>query len=120
MRGLPSNFQLVNGKFKLTDGTEKCRDNIWFFCVFDKFRVYTSDFGGNFSSLVQKPITYLVLNKTLIVGALRKKMAKYIPNIKVNQIDIGYTSTDRKEYSMMIDYSYKEDTGVQVSDVTFV
>ena len=120
MKGLPSDFQIVNGKFRLTEGAEKCRDNIWFFCVFDKFRVYTSDFGSSFISLVQKPISYILLNKTLIIGALKKKMTKYVPNVKVNQVDIGYLSSNRKEYSLMIDYSFKETDGTQVSDVTFV
>lgn len=120
MKGLPTDFQIVNGKFRLTEGTEKCRDNIWFFCVFDKFRVYTSEFGGNFVSLVQKPVSFLVLNKTLIVGSLMRKLEKYIPEARVDKIDIGYMSSNRKEYTLMIGYSLKENDGTQVSDVTFI
>lgn len=120
MKGLMSRFQLVDGAFKLTDGAEKSRDNIWFFCVFDKFRVYTSDYGGSFLSLMQKPISYLVLNRTLIVSSLKKKIAKYVSGVKVEDIDIGYTSMDRKNYHMKITYSSKNTDGKIITDVTFI
>lgn len=120
MRGLPTDIILQKGKFVLTEGKSKARNNIWFFCIFDKFRVYTSDFGGNFISLTQKPVSYLILNKTLIIGALKKKMKKYLPGIKIDDIDIGYMGNNRKEYSMKIGYSVKLENNVEIQDVTFV
>lgn len=120
MKGLSCRFQIKNGKFTLTDGIEKSRDNIWFYCIFDKFRVYTSDFGANFVSLVQKPIAYIVTNKTIILGSLKKGIQKYTPNVKVKNIDIGYTSNDRRNYSMMIEYDSVQEDKTKVQDVTFV
>ena len=120
MKGLTTNIKLHEGKFQLVGGKEKARDNIRFFCIFDKFRVYTSDFGGNFVSLAQKPVSYLILNKTLIIGSLKKKMKKFLPNINVDEIDIGYMSNNRKEYSMQIGYSVKLENNVEIQDVTFV
>ncbi len=120
MKGLSCRFQIKNGKFTLTDGIEKSRDNIWFYCIFDKFRVYTSDFGANFVSLVQKPIAYIVTNKTIILGSLKKGIQRYIPNVRVKNIDIGYTSNARRNYSMMIEYDSVQEDKTKVHDVTFV
>ena len=120
MKGLPSRFNLKNGRFALVDGVEKSRDSIWFYCIFDKFRIYCSDFGAYFVTLVQKPIAYLVMNKTIILGTLTKGIQKYVPNVTVNNIDIGYVSQNRKEYSMLIDYNSVQENKTEVKDVTFV
>lgn len=120
MKGLPSRFYLKNGRFVLTEGVEKSRDNIWFYCIYDKFRIYCSDFGANFVSLVQKPVAYLVMNKTLILGNLQKGIQKYVPNVKVNNIDIGYASKDRKEFVVKIDYNSVQENKTTINDVTFV
>ena len=120
MKGLQSRFMLNKGKFVLTEGIQKSRDSIWFYCIFDKFRIYTSDFGANFVSLVQKPIAYLVMNKTLILGSLQKGIEKYVPNVSVDNIDIGYTSTDKKTYSVMIEYNSVQEDKTEITDVTFV
>ena len=120
MKGLPCRFYLLNGKFVLTEGIEKTRDNIWFYCIYDRFRIYTSDFGANFVFLVQKPVAYLIDNKTIILGSLKKGIQKYVPNVTVRNIDIGYTSTDRRNYSMMIEYSSVQENKLEIHDVTFV
>lgn len=120
MRGLPCRFNLKDGRFVLIEGIEKSRDSIWFYCIFDKFRVYTSDFGANFVSLVQKPIAYLITNRTIILGSLKKGIQKYVPNVTVRNIDIGYTSKDRRNYSMMIEYNSVQENKTDVQDVTFV
>lgn len=120
MKGLPSRFYLREGKFVLTEGVEKSRDSIWFYCVFDKFRVYASDFGANLVSLVQKPVAYLLMNKTIILGTLQQGIQKYVPNVSVEDIDIGYTSTDRGSYSLKIEYNSIGEGSINVKDVTFV
>ena len=120
MKGLPSRFYLQNGKFKLVDGVEKSRDNIWFYCIFDKFRVYSSDFGADFVSLVQKPISSIVLNKTLILGKLKRGIQKYVPNVSVKAIDIGRLPNERRSYTMLIEYTSKQENNVETQDVTFV
>lgn len=120
MKGLPSRFYLRDGKFVLTNGVEKSRDNIWFYCIFDKFRAYFSDFGANFISLIQKPTSYIIGNKTILLGSLKKGMQKYVPNVKINSIDIGYIGNDRKNYSVKIEYSVTEENKTETQDVTFV
>ena len=120
MKGLSCRFLIEDGKFQLTDGVDKSRDNIWFYCIFDKFRIYTSDFGANFQALIQKSIAYLIMNKTVILGALKKGIQKYVPNVTVNNIDIGYLNNDRKNYSMLIEYNSVQDDKTTVQDVTFV
>ena len=120
MKGLPSRFLIRNGKFVLSEGVEKSRDSIWFYCIFDKFRVYSSDFGADFVSLVQKPIGYLIMNKTVILGSLKRGIQKYVPNVKVRNIDIGYVSKERKNCTMMIEYNSIQENKTEVHDVTFV
>ena len=104
----------------MTDGVEKSRDNIWFYCVFDKFRAYTSDFGANFVSLVQKPTSYIIMNRTLILGALKKGIHKFVPNVRVKNVDVGYTSKDRTSYSVMVEYETIQEDKTKLQDVTFV
>lgn len=120
MKGLSCRFQLQNGAFQLTEGKSKAQDNIWFYCTFDKFRVYCSDFGGNFVSLVQKPMSYLLLNKTLILRRLQTGIEKYCGNVKVEGIDIGYMASNPRDYRMQINYSAKQDDNTVSKDVTFV
>lgn len=120
MKGLPCRFQLIGGKFRLAEGIEKSRDDIWFYCIFDKFRIYTSDYGADFLSLVQKPIAALIMNKTLILGGLKKGIQKYVPNVSVKSIDIGYTSTSRRDFSMMVEYTSVSETKNEIQDVTFI
>lgn len=120
MKGLSCRFQLKNGAFQLTGGADKARDNVWFYCIYDKFRVYCSDFGGNFVSLVQKPVSYLQLNKTLILRKLQVGIEQYCGDVKVGGIDIGYFASSRKDYRMQINYSYKEEDNTISQDVTFV
>lgn len=120
MKGLPCRFYIKNGKFALTEGVEKSRDSIWFYCIFDKFRVYTSDFGANFVSLAQKPVTYLFENRTIILSTLRRGIQKYVPNVDVKDIDLGYMSTNRRDYSLMIEYSSVQEDKTEIQDVTFV
>lgn len=119
-KGLPSRFYLKKGRFVLTEGVEKSRDNIWFYCIFDKFRIYVSDFGANFVSLVQKPVAYLIMNETIILGSLKKGIQKYVPNVKVKDIDVGYMSKDRKNYTMMIEYNSVQENKTEIQDVIFV
>ena len=120
MKGLNCNFQLNNGRFVLNEGVEKSRDAIWFYGIFDKFRVYTSDFGANFVSLVQKPISTLILTKTLIIGKLKNEIQTFVPSVRVKNIDIGYFANKRDEVKMLIEYSSVQENKTEIEDVTFV
>lgn len=120
MKGLTCRFLIKDGKFQLSNGINKSRDNIWFYCVFDKVRVYTSDFGANFQILIQRPIAYLIMNRTIILSTLKKGIQKYVPNVDVTNIDIGYLDNNRKNYSVLIEYNSVQDDKTIIQDVTFV
>lgn len=120
MKGLTCRFQLHKGRFHLTEGTIKAKDALWFYCTFDKFRVYLSDYGADFLSLIQKPLTTLQLNRTLILGKLHKGVEKYVPDIEVKGIDIGYDVSDRTEYHLLISYEAILPDNTKISDVTFI
>ena len=120
MKGLSCRFALKNGAFQLTEGASKAQDNIWFYCIFDKFRVYYSDFGGNFVSLVQKPASYLVLNRTLILRKLKVGIEKYVGNVTVEGLDIIYHVSDPRDYHLQIDYSTVNEDNTVSQNVTFV
>jgi hypothetical protein len=60
------------------------------------------------------------MNRTLLLGSLQKGIQKYVPDVSINALDIGYVSNDRKNYSLMVEYnSVQEDKSV-IQDVTFV
>lgn len=120
MKGLTCRFQLHKGKFQLTEGNIKVKDSLWFYCTFDKFRVYLSDYGADFLSLVQKPLTSLQLNRTLILGKLQKGVEKYVPDVKVRGIDIGYDVSDRTSYHLLIDYEAIVEENTKINDVMFI
>ena len=120
MKGLNTDFKLEKGKFILTEGVERSRDAIWFYCIFDKFRVYVSDFGANIGYLLQRPISMLILNKTIIFGNLKSGIQKFIPNVAVTNLDIG-KGDSRKDLILKIEYKargYRNDENFY--DVTFV
>lgn len=119
-RGLLSRFNLKNGRFELTEGSEKASDDIWFYCIFNKNRIYLSDFGANFVTLTQKPADYLISNRTILLGSLKKGIQKYVNNVTVDSIDIGYTSTNRRDYSMLIEYTAIQEDTTKVKGVMFV
>ena len=119
-RGLTTEFNLDDGKFLLSDGVEKARDGIKFYTIFDKFRVYVSDFKSNFVSLLQKPASYIQANSTILLGVYRKGLEKYVPNVKVRSIDVGYLVNDRKTHVIKVEYSVKEADKTETQDVIFV
>ena len=119
-KGLKTSFSLTEGKFLLSTGVEKARDAIRFYTLFNKFRVYVSDFGANFVSLLQKPASYIQANSTILLGVYRKGVEKYVPNVKVNTIDVGYLEGDRKTHVIKVEYSIKEEDKTETHDVTFV
>lgn len=117
--GLPSRFTTEKGKFLLTSGTLKARDAVWFYCIFDKFRIYTSEYGAGFYSLLQRSASFLIANRTLLLGNLRRGISRYVPYVTVQNIDIGYLE-GRTSYSLMIEYTSPDETKTKVQDVTFI
>lgn len=121
MIGLPCRFAIVKGKFQLSGGSQKVADDIWFYAIYDRFRAYTSDYGANFVQLVQKPVSSLLRNKTIILGTLQKGIEKYVPQATIRSIDVGYLASNRQEYILQVRYSAKTNEPKTVTeDVVFV
>jgi hypothetical protein len=53
------------------------------------------------------------------LGKLQKGIARYVPGVTVQDLDIGYLGESRKDFVVKINYSYQEE-GTSVQDVTFV
>ena len=108
MKGLATNFNLHKGRFVLLEGVEKVRDDVNFYCRFNKRRTYLSDYGKNsltlLHSLEQKPVSYLQKNSTLLLGMLKKELHKYVPGVKVRNIDVGYFPENRRHFMIEIEY----------------
>ena len=119
-KGLSTKIDLEKGRFLLTEGAEKTRDAIRFYTIFDKFRVYVSDFGSNFVSLLQKPASYIQANSTILLGVYRRGIEKYVPSAQVNSIDVGYLEKDRKTHVIKVDYSVKMEDKTEIQDVIFI
>lgn len=120
MKGLSTQFNLDKGSFLLSEGIEKTRDDIKFCTKFDKFRVYASDFGSVFVSLLQKPASYVQANSTILLGVYKKIIDKYVPGVKVTSIDVGFLVTDRKTHVIKVEYSAEEEDKTVSNDVIFV
>lgn len=121
MTGLNCNFNLDGGKFLLSSGKEKARDAIWFYCVFDKYRVYDSAFRSNFILLLQKPVSTIIMNRTIILGLLRKGIEKYVPSVEVKKIDLGTLPNDRKSLVALLEYNTIDTDNLKNSpDVIFI
>ena len=124
MKGLNTDFSLQDGRFLLSSGIEKTRDEVNFYCNFDKRRLYLSEYGKNsvtlLASLMQKPISYIQMNSTLILGTLQKELQKYVPNMDVKDIDLGYFPENRKQYFVKIEYTSTQEDNSKIDDVIFV
>jgi hypothetical protein len=72
------------------------------------FRVYFQDFVPDVLWLLQKPVSMLNIYRTIILGGLVTIFQKYLVNLQVQNIGIGYSYTDRKTYSLDITYKYNK------------
>lgn len=120
MKGLTCDFTLEKGKFHMFSGSEKTRSSIWFLINFDKIYPYDTSFSASLLSLLQKPVSYMLTNRTLILNNIQRKVEKYVPSVKVNRIDIGYSNNDRTKYVVQVGYTSKGEDNTTIQDVTFV
>ena len=113
--GLNTNFSLSNGAVTLTSGPDRAADRVWMLANFDGFRIYATDYNPGFVRLQQKNASYLIQYRTLILQTLSNLLAKYVTEITVTSLDIIYTVKNRREYGILIAYTYlAESTGISV------
>lgn len=120
MTGLNSNIILTNGRFTLSKGPDRARDALWFYSIFDRMRVYYSDYGASFVSLLQKPSSVLVANRTILLGILRSGIIKYVPNVTIKNIDMGYLYNNRKQLNLLLEYDVVGEKTTTESEVIFI
>ena len=118
MKGLSVRFNIVDGKFALTSGVDKAKDNIWFYSIFNRVRTYFEDFGGNFLALTQRPVSSIKQYKVFILGNIQNGIEKYTDNVEVTKIDIGFT--DRKNMTMSVEFKTLDEENNIQRVVTFI
>lgn len=110
MKGLSTRFKIGSGKFQLTEGEEKAKDNLFFFMNWTfKVRVYLPEFSTGLLWLIQRPSSELVLYRSLILGNLKKLIGRFVPNIKVTSLNAFY-EREHKKYGVGIRFKYKDET----------
>lgn len=119
-KGLSCRFNLEDGKMVLSSGKTLASDSIWMYCIFDKFRIYTSDYGARIYQLLQRPTSYITQNRTILLSNLQNGINKYVPGVTLNSIDIGFFMADRKSLRMMIDFSAQEESNIISNNIVFV
>ncbi len=123
LKGLSCRFNLENGKFVLSGGTDKTKDNLLFLASFNYVtKVYDPDFNLGVSTLLQKPTSYLNTYKPLLLGLIKRVVLKYVPNIELLNIDIQYQlGSPERKYLLVINYKYKfSQNDAEETIVTFI
>ena len=106
--GLPSHFQLTNGRFTLIGGTDKVDDNIAVYMNFiGWFRFFLPDFILNVNSFLQNTTNFLNKYKNIVRLNCLEIGAKYFPFCSFYSVDFPVDYTDRKNVTMYIQYQYK-------------
>lgn len=122
VRGLTHRFVIKNGKFQLTQGRNKIRDNIRMLMSFDTVaRIYYDDFCPRLMFLLQKPGSTVAQYKTLVLGRLKKIIVQYVPYVKVNTVDFRqFRENAEKRLEVTVNYDYTGKEGGEDTSVTFI
>lgn len=117
--GLSPRFTLSNGRFSFTSNEVKAKDNLFFFMQFAFVsRIYLRDFNPALWGVIQQPTSVLQQFKVLILAHLKKKIEQYVPNIKVDSMDVLQNRSE-KSSAVIVNYTYSNQPDVQQL-VTFV
>ncbi len=106
MKGLPTNFQLQNGKFLLTEGAEKAYDRLYMLVSYDKFREAVPDYAPGIIYMQQRPVSYLLQFQIILLGGISALIDKYCPEIRVDAIGFYQSTTDRRLINLSIAFTY--------------
>lgn len=110
-KGLPTNFELVNGKFGLIGGKPKIDDNVrMVVCFFGWFRYFTPDFVVNFYKFYQQTTSYVNQYKNVFRLRTLQAVAKYIPFGEFYTVDVLSNFNERKKLSIVFQYRYRLDS----------
>ena len=106
-KGLPTRFQIIDGKFQLMGGKAKVDDNIaMLLCFVGWFRIFKQDYVINAYQLYQNTTSFLYYFKNILRLKIMDIGARYVPFAKFNAVDIPINYTDRKRTEIMIEFTY--------------
>ena len=106
-KGLPTSFNLKDGRFELIGGAVKCQDNMRMLLAFGNwFRYYYQDFCVNLMWLYQKPTSWIGEFKVIFLGQFIASAKKYAGFINIKKANVFYDATERTELLIGIEYTY--------------
>jgi hypothetical protein len=117
-KGLSHRFSIKDGKFSLSTGPDKVRDNLLFLMYFDKVpRIYLHDFSPGVLWILQRPTSTVNNFRTIILAKLKKVVMKYVLEIAIDNIHLNQLrNEDSKKFELIFDYRYYNENGLLEED----
>lgn len=107
-KGLPTRFQLENGKFQLKGGKDKVDDNVTMLLAFvGWFRIYTQDYVIDAYQFFQNTTSYVYQFKNILRLRVMDIGKRYVPFANFYAVDVPVDYTNRKETTLHIQFQYK-------------
>jgi hypothetical protein len=119
-KGLPTTFQLQNGRFGLLGGPLKCQDNMRMLVAFGNwFRYGYMDFCVNLTWLLQKSTNFILTFKIVTLGQFMRAAEKYCQFIQIKKANVSNHPDDRKRVDISIEYtnSLEPDSKYQYTEI---
>ena len=106
-KGLPTRFNIVDGKFQLLGGKAKVEDNVaMLLCFVGWFRIFKQGYVINAYQLYQNTTSFLYYFKNILRLKIMDIGARYVPYAKFSAVDIPINYTDRKRTEIVIEFEY--------------
>ena len=106
--GLPTNFQMINGKFLLEGGTKKVDNNMTMLLSFiGFFRIFNQDYVIPAAFLYQNTTSFIFKFKNIFRLRVLGITKQYVPFADVYAVDVLMNRQIRKEIQLSIQYKYK-------------
>jgi hypothetical protein len=120
-KGLSHRFNIdFEGRFILTTGAEKVKDDLHFFLIFNRVsRVYLPEYDPQLYWFLQKTSSQLEQFRILMLGNLRKKVLQFVPFIRINALDAWF-DRGKKTHGVLVNFSFVQDPEVPLQTVVFI
>lgn len=106
-KGLPTHFQLVDGRITLSGGDAKVDDNLRMFLHFAGwFRLFKQDYCMDVHSFIQATTSYVYRYRNVLRLKIMDSAEKHIPFAKLHSADLVVNNLNRKETSLFMQYKY--------------
>ena len=105
--GLPTHFQLVEGKITLTGGDRKVDNNLRMFLNFAGwFRIFKQDYCIDVYSFYQTTTSHIYQFRNVFRLKVLDAAEKHIPFAKMHSADLVSDASTRKEATLFLQYRY--------------